>query len=150
MRFRQTRDVLHHAERLHLEICDLYHRLAEQSQKQRVKLMLDYMSQREKKLAKALETFTGETSQNILDTWFQFADDEDRLKWPDCTLPTEVPADDVLGVALKLADCFINLYRDIATHADSEDVRKVFDSLLAGEELEKQKLVRNAQLFDDL
>lgn len=150
MRFRQTRDVLHHAERLHLEICDLYHRQAEQSEKERIKLMLDYMSQREKELAKALETFTEETSQNILDTWFQFADDEERLKWPDCALPTEVPADDVLGVALRLADCFINLYRDIATHADSEDVRRVFESLLASEEQEKHKLVRNVQLFEDL
>lgn len=150
MRFRQTRDVLHHAERLHLEICYLYHQLAEQSEKQRLKLMLEYMSQREQELAKALEAFTEETSQNILDTWFQFADDEDRLNWPDCKLPTDVSTDNVVAVALELAECFIKLYRDIATHADSEDVRTVFQSLLESEELEKHKLVRNAQLLEDL
>jgi hypothetical protein len=150
MRFEQTRDVLEHVRHFHLEISDLYDRLSAQSDKERLKLLLDYMSQREKKLARALSEFTDETSQNILDTWFQYTHDNDRLRCPDLHLTADTTVDDIMRFGLALADCFIDLYREIAATADSEEIAAVFRNLLDSEEGEKLKLARNAQLLNDL
>lgn len=150
MRFEQTRDVLEHVRQFHLEISALYHRLSTQSDKERLKLLLDYMSQRENKLAQALSEFTDETSHNILDTWFQYTHDKDRLRCPDFHLSADTTVDDIMRFGLALADCFIDLYREIAATADSEEIAAVFRNLLASEEREKLKLARNAQLLNDL
>ena len=150
MRFRQTRDVIQHAQAFHLAIGERYHQLSEESERQRLKILLDYLSDRERMLAASLEQFTEETSQGLLDTWFQFEDDEQRMKWPDCQLPTEVTSDTVLNAGLALTDCFIKLYREIATSADSEKVRQVFRNLMESEEQEKRTLARNVQMLDDL
>lgn len=150
MRFKQARDVIYHAEQFHLEICDRYRQLSEESDKARLKLLLDYLSDREKMLADALGEFTEEISQNILDTWFQFSGDADRLSWPDCSLPPEISTDSVVNLSIRLADCFIRLYGTIVDQADSDDVRRVFRNLLEAEEHEKTVLVRNVQLLEDL
>jgi hypothetical protein len=150
MRFEQTRDVLDHVRQFHLEISALYHRLSVQSDKERLKLLLDYMSQREKQLAHALSEFADETSQNVLDTWFQYTHDSDRLRCPDFQMSEDTTVDDVMHFGLELAGCFTDLYREIAATADSEEIAAVFRNLLDSEEREKQKLARNAQLLNDL
>jgi rubrerythrin len=150
MRFEQTRDVLEHVRKFHLEISDLYHRLSEQSEKQRLRMLLEYMSEREKQLARALSQFEEESSRNVLDTWFQYTHDEERLQCPDFKLTPETSVDDVMRLGMKLAECFIELYREIAGTADSNEVRDVFRNLLERENREKLKLARNAQLLDDL
>ena len=51
MRFEQTKDVLEHARSFHQRISDFYHDLSDQTGQQRLKLLLDYMAQREQELA---------------------------------------------------------------------------------------------------
>lgn len=149
MRFEQTREVLQHAKKFHEQVAGLCRRLSGECDEERIKMLLDYMSERERQLAKAIQQFTDETSENVLDTWFQFALDKTGLHCPDFELTPETRTDDVIRLGMDLAQCLIDMYREIADNADSEEVRVVFRNLLESEEKEKLKLARNAQLLDD-
>jgi hypothetical protein len=112
-------------------------------------MLLDYMGERERRLANAIDQFADETSSNVLDTWFQYSHDPTNLKCPDFNITPETTADDVMRLGLDLAQCLIDMYGEIAANADSEEIRGVFANLRDQEEKEKLKLARNAQLLDD-
>jgi rubrerythrin len=151
MRFEQTKDVLEHARNFHNKIGEFYKKHRDHTEQQRIKLLLDYMSHREQELAGALEQFAEGSSREVLDTWFQFTVDDETLKLcPDALLHDEMTVDDVIRAGVAMSQCFINLFREIATTADSDQVRAVFQNLLESEQREQKKLVRNAEMFMDL
>ena len=151
MRFEQTKDVLDHARNFHKQISEFYRQRRDSTEQQRLKLLLDYMSQREQALASALEQFTEGSSREVLDTWFQFTVDEEKLKLcPDDLLHDDMTVDDVIRAGVAMCQCCIDLFREIATTADSDQVRAVFQNLLESEQREQKKLVRNVEMFMDL
>lgn len=151
MRFEQTKDVLEHARSFHQRVSDFYHRLSDQTDQQRLKLLLDYMAQRERELARALDQFTEGSSREVLDTWFQFCCDDETLKLcPEALLYDDMSPEQIIRAGVALSQCFIDLFGEIANTSDSETVRTVFQSLLESEQREQKKLVRNIQMFMDL
>ena len=150
MRFEQTREVLRHVRQFHESVASLCQRLSEECDEERIRMLLDYMSERERELAKAVDEFTDETSENVLDTWFQYTHDDTGLAIPDFALTPETRIEDVLRLGLDLAQSLIDLYKEVADNAETEEVRAVFRNLLEFEEKEKLKLARNAQMLDDI
>jgi rubrerythrin len=150
MRFEQTREVLQHAKKFHEQVSVLCRRLSGKCEQERIRMLLDYMSERESQLAKAIDQFANETSDNVLDTWFQYTQDKTALTCPDFELTAETKTEDVLRLGLELAQCLIEMYKEIADNADSEEIQTVFRNLLEREEKEKLKLARNAQMLDDI
>lgn len=151
MRFEQTKDVLEHARSFHQRVGDFYQDLSDHTEQQRLKLLLDYMAEREQELASALEQFTEGSSREVLDTWFQFCCDDETLKLcPGALLHNDMTLDEIISAGVALSQCFINLFREIANTADSEQVRAVFQNLLESEQREQKKLVRNVEMFTDL
>ena len=151
MRFEQTKDVLEHARNFHQKISEFYQNRRDRTEQQRLKLVLDYMSHREHELADALGEFAEGSSREILDTWFQFTVDDETLKLcPDALLHDDITVDDVIRAGVAMSQCFIDLFREIATTADSDQVRAVFQNLLESEQREQKKLVRNVGMFMDL
>lgn len=152
MRFEQMRDVLAHATRFHRQVSDFYRQAHDKSGRERVKMLLDYMSDRESELADALDTFVAEASPEVLDTWFQFTDDEHTLR-PECPsleLPPDMSIDDVLQLAKRFHECLTRLYGELAEAAESEHVRDVFQNLLEASAREWKKLMRNVDLMMDI
>jgi len=151
MRFEQTKDVLEHARNFHRKISHFYKQRRNRTEQERLKLLLDYMSEREQELAQALEEFAEGTSKEVLDTWFQFTCDDETLRiCPDALLHDDMTVDDVIRAGVALSQCFIDLFREIATTADSDQVRAIFQNLLESERREQKKLVRNVEMFQDL
>jgi len=151
MRFEQTKDVLEHARSFHKKISNFYKQRRDGTEQQRLKLLLDYMSHREQELASALEQFAAGSSREVLDTWFQFTVDDETLKLcPDALLHDDMTVDDVIRAGVAMSQCFIDLFREIGTTADSDEVRAVFQNLLESEQREQKKLVRNVGMFMDL
>jgi hypothetical protein len=151
MRFEQTRDILDHAREFHHRVGEIYHCLSDKAERQRAKILLDYMSRREVNLEKAMEYFEGQAAQGVLNTWFNYTQKEETLALQeDEALRPDMTVEEVVRAALRLDDCLITLYRKMADSAASAEVRAVFKSLLAMEEKEKRQLARNAQLMSDL
>ena len=151
MRFEQTRDVLEHARAFHAHIGELYHRLANEAERGAVKMLLEYMGRHERNLEEALARYQREASEQILDTWFQYTHDDEILRLcEDSDFRPDMTVTEIVAAGLKLDDCLIQLYREMAECADSEQVREVFTNLLEMEEHEKHTLSKNALRSLDL
>ena len=143
--FERTQDVLDHARAFHKELQRLYQQLSTETEKERVKMLLEYLSRHEEHLEQSLSAYEAGASKRVLDTWFKYVPQEDKLqKFRDVKLEPEMSVDDVIEVALQMDNCLVDFYKDMAEVAVSQEVKEVFTNLLEMEEQEKHKLVRNA------
>ncbi len=151
MRFKNTRDVLEHIRQFHQEVSNSYRRVSGETDKKRLKLLLDYISEREQQLADAISVFTESTSHKVLDTWFQYTSDDTPIqRLLDSDMSPDMTPDDLMRVTLQISDHFIALHGDIVAAADTDEIRTVFQNLQDEEQKEKEKLARNFQMFMDL
>ncbi len=69
MTVEQTRNVIEQVRRFHQWASQYYHRLADSTQRDLAKLLLEYMSGHERRLADCLDEYEAEAPTKILDTW---------------------------------------------------------------------------------
>ena len=116
MAFETTKEVLDHAREFHTQLSEFYSLLSSKSEKQRVKLLLDYMSQHEKYLEDTLTRYEEEVSDKILNTWFQYPPPKeilDTCREVSIKETDYLTVDDVIEMAVKLEQCLIDLYKEM-------------------------------------
>jgi rubrerythrin len=148
-----TKDVLDHAREFHTQLSDFYNLLSRKSEKQRVKLLLDYMSQHEKYLEETLARYEEEVSGKILNTWFQYPPPKeilDTCREVSITKTDDLTVDDVIEMAVKLDQCLIDLYKEMIKNSETDEMREVFTNLMEMEKRQELELVRDAQEWKDL
>ncbi len=151
MRFKKTRDVLEHVKSYHEAVSARCENVAGETDRKRAKLLLDYIGKREKDLAQAISEFTDETSEQVLNTWFQYTTDATPIQQLlDSELRPDMTADDLMRTTMQIAEHFISLYREMIDAADTNELREVFQNLLDREQKEKEKVARNFQMFMDI
>lgn len=142
MAFEQVRDVIDRARRFHHEIAEFYRQLEDHTDKEKVKMILQYLERHELILEGKLKEFEDDAGANILDTWFKYAPNEEiqriiaQLEVQDDMSPAEV-----VQMALKLDDAMLSLYRQAADHAAVEEVRDVFNNLFEEGRKSRDKMV---------
>ena len=67
MPYKKTRDILDRARTFHNNISERYRTLSVAAEKEKVKMLLDYLSRHEKNLAKSLEEYEEDASREILE-----------------------------------------------------------------------------------
>ena len=149
--FERTRDVLDHARSFHQQVSELYQRLEDRAEKERVQMLLDYLRRHEKHLEQSLSDYEKEASKRILDTWFQYTLEEDPSDLlSEVEVREDMAVDDVVRLALRLDDYLIDLYRNMADNADIPEVKEVFTNLLELEQQDEHQLARNALRLDEM
>lgn len=150
MHYQTVKDVVDHSRKLHRKICQLYHQLSEDQSQQKVSMLLNYLQCHESYLEESLCKFEGDKSQKVLESWFQYAPDHDLNDvLSDMELHDHMSTDQVLSMALKLDDYFIDLYEDMVRSSSSSSVRAVFQNLLDMEQQEKIRTAKTAmQMYD--
>lgn len=149
--FEQTRDVLDHARSFHHQVAELYQRLEDRVEKERVQMLLDYLQRHEKHLEQSLADYEDEASKWILDAWFQYTLEEDPSDLlSSVEIREDMSVDDVVRLALRLDDYLIDLYRNMAERADLPEVREVFANLLELEQQDEHQIARNALRLDEM
>jgi rubrerythrin len=149
--FERTRDVLEHARVFHKQLSELYHQLEGKAERERVRMLLDYLSRHEKHLDESLASYEEEASRMVLDTWFQYTPEADTSQLlAQIKLQPGMSVSDVVRVALRLDDYLVDLYRSMAEHSDIPEVREVFTNLLDMERQEKHQAARNALRLDEM
>lgn len=151
MPYKKTRDILDSAKTLHRQISTLYHTLSVDAERERVKMLLNYLSRHEKNLAKSLEKYEEDSSRRILETWFTFMPEIPAAKcFEDVEVTPSMSVDDVIRLALCYDDWLVDLYREAERNSQSEEVREVFNSLLEMEREEEVVLLRDALELKEL
>jgi rubrerythrin len=153
MAFETTKDVLDHAREFHTQLSDFYTLLSGKSEKQRVKLLLDYMSEHEKYLEEILSRYEEEVSKKILNTWFQYSPPKELLdtcREVSIKKTDDLTVDDVIEIAVKLNQCLIDLYKEMIKNSETNLIREVFTNLMEMEKRQELEVVRDAQEWKDL
>ncbi len=142
MPFKQTRDVIEKARAFHSDLASFYHRLEAVAEKERVKMVLDWLASHEERMEAKLAEVEASTAKRMLDSWYQYP--------PDATVQEAVArldvrpdmrAQDVICMALHLDENLLRLYKRAADTASMGEVRDVFESLLEEGKKEREKLV---------
>ena len=151
MHFKTVKDVVDHSRRLHQQISQFYHKLSEENGKARVSMLLEYLKRHEDHLEATLDKFGHDESQDVLDSWFQYAPDQDlKDVMSEIEVSDHMDTDDVVAMALKLDDYFIDLYQGMVNDASSSAVKAVFQNLLDMEEHEKIQISKTALQINDM
>lgn len=148
MRFESARDALKHAKDFHLQLSVFFESLAKQENAPKTQLLLEYMIQQEKILAESLDRYEKNTPPGVLDTWLQYANEENILKIPNINaLPSKMLMDDIIELSMKMSDELTEVYSLVAEQLDENKVREVFNNLY---DMQIQKQRRLSINFDRL
>ena len=150
MHYQTVKDVVDHSRKLHQQIGQLYHQLSEDQSQEKVSMLLDYLQRHESHLEESLCKFEDDKSQKVLESWFQYAPDHDLNDvLSGMEVHDHMSTDQVVSMALKLDDYFIDLYEDMVRSSSSSSVRAVFQNLLDMEQQEKIRTAKTAmQMYD--
>ena len=155
MAVEQIGAVIDHIRDCHEQVAEYFHRLADGAQRTRVRLLLDYMSAHEERLADALADYEDAAPAKILNTWLTSDTEIAGLtEVKDCLRQAHVDAaidvEKLIELGLKLSDCLLNVYRDLAERGEPESIRQVFENLLHMEEKAQRQFARDAGRMSDL
>ncbi len=149
--FERTRDVLDHARSFHHQVGELYQRLENRAEKERVQMLLDYLRRHERHLEESLADYEEDASKRILDTWFQYTLEEDPSNLlSEVEIKADMAVNDVVRLALRLDDYLIDLYRSMVDNTDISEVKEIFTNLLELEQQDEHQLARNALRLDEM
>ena len=151
MSFEQTRDILAHVREYHARVSAYYHSLRDSDSQQRVRLLVEYLSQRHTAISEHLAACEETAAKDILDFWFQYSLDSSLLEYIDSfTIESGMTVDAVIQQIMDVEGRLISLYREILDNALSDHVRDFFEMLLVLEESEEQIMQRDALMMKDL
>ncbi|WP_432734845.1 hypothetical protein [Maridesulfovibrio sp. FT414] len=140
-----AKDVIEQTKAFHKRLGSFYKELSDKVEKERVKILLDYMSRHHDNLAVILDEYESGVSQHILNTWFMYVHKEcDLSPFFDASLGPDMTAQEVVKVAIDLDKCLLETYEAMLQNDIPDDVSEVFQGLLDMEKLEKIKLAKNA------
>ncbi len=142
------RQLLDRARDVHHDLSERYEHLSRTAEGERVRLLLEYMSRHEDYLEQCLAQYEEDAEGHVLDYWMRF---EPEMDLSECgVLTPDMSIAEVITVALRLDECLVRFYRQIAENATSVEVRELFVRLTALEKREELLKVRNAIEMEDL
>lgn len=151
MHYKTVKDVVDYSRKLHQQISKLYQEISQDQTQVRVKMLLDYLQRHESHLEEVLSQFEHDKSQKVLDSWFQYAPDQSITEVLEgIEISNNMSTDEVIVMALKLDDYFIELYEGMVENASSSAVKSVFQNLLDMEQQEKIRTSRAALTMHDM
>jgi len=144
-------EILDRARRFHRELGEFYQQVEDLTEKERVKLVLEYLQRHEIYLDESLAEYEKDASKSVLGTWFKSTPE---LELGNCFEDAEIKPDmsvaDVLQLAIRFDNRVIELYKTLAKRSVSKDVRHLFKTLLEMEKKEEHQIVRNTIEMLDL
>lgn len=148
---KNIRQLLDQARAFHRDLGAFYDRLGQTAEKNRVKLLLEYMSRHEEYLEQCLVEYGNGSNAQVLDTWMKFTPEMAKPACLDDTRVTPLMTiSDVVALALQLDECLVRFYQQIGENAHTEGVREMFNRLMRLEKSEELLTVRNALEMEEV
>ena len=151
MRYTQVRNMLDQVRDFHQKLSEYYDQLSKDSDKQRIKMLLDHMSKHEHDLSEGLGAYEESATRNVMDTYVDCEHCNQILATCEQTpiLP-ETDVDSVIKAAIDIDNCLLRFFREVADYAETERVRDVFRNLVDMEEAELRNLALSALQVTDI
>ncbi|MFQ5952817.1 MAG: hypothetical protein ACE5JK_05365 [Candidatus Omnitrophota bacterium] len=143
MAFLQVKDILKRAVEFHKKLIDFYSKIENVSEKESVKLLVDYMARHESILKDELSKISTEQEQQLLNEWVKYDLELVACRcFESLKIDKNSSVDDVIDAGLELNQCLIDYYHHMSEIAAMEDMKALFANLEVMEIAEKKKLAR--------
>jgi rubrerythrin len=117
------------------QLMTYYLNLSEQSTREGVRLLTEYMARHRRRLAEALERFPAEEYRRISALPLRYEPVSVECdRFAEKVLLADATAAEVLDVAIELDECLISLYEQVARQDVEPEVKELFESLVHREE----------------
>ena len=151
MRFQTVADVLEVVKELHAALARQLLELEQLTTSERAQLMLDYLKRHEQSLARSTEQFMNDADPGLLKTWLQYAPKVQSEALLEQVRSVDLnDVDSIVAVALAVDDYLVELYSEVVDHADTEEIKEVFTSLMKVEDNERHNVARSAFRLSDI
>lgn len=148
---KQTHEIIEDVRSSHKQMSDFFEQLHRKDEKEKVKILLDYLTQHEKHRDETLTKYEDETSSKAMDTWFKYIPINNISAYMEnVRVKSNISVDEVVRIALELDDGFIEMYKRLIENSKNNDIRNMFSSLLNRLEHEKKNLSRDTLWLNDL
>lgn len=150
-RYKRAIDFIDFVRNLHFEIKSYCEKIYDKSNSEKVKMVLGYVAEHERKMEETLLEYENGLSKTIEETWYQLIELPEK---PSCLkniqFSKEMSIDDVVDLISKVDTCLIKVYQKLSEISVSEEAQKVFDNLAKMEFNEFRKVIHNIQRVDDI
>ena len=151
MRFQTVADVLDVVKELHASLARQFEELEQLTTSERAQLMLDYLNRHEQNLARATQQYTNDANPGLLHTWLQYAPETHPEGLVEKVRNVDLnDVDSIVAVALEVDDYLIGLYNQVVDHADTDEVKEVFNSFIKLEDNDRHTIARAAFRLSDM
>ncbi|QOC22473.1 hypothetical protein IC757_15935 [Wenzhouxiangella sp. AB-CW3] len=152
MRYKTVKDVLDWTAELHKQLGDLARKVADNPERARLKLVVDYLADHEARLKDAIVKFEEASPDGVLATWFDRAPE---IELPDLEQEAVALAhadniEQAVSRVVEFHEHIVGIYTQLAEQTNNEKIRELFENLAALENHDKLHLVRNAHHLRDM
>ena len=149
MRFKPIKDFLSYIEECHKAIAELYQRLSIKVTDNRVKLLLDFMNNKEQLSYLHLHEYTQLAPSSLLDTWLDNRFDQSfPMKCQEMKFKDELSIDDVVALSMNLDIQLIELMQTAAYNATTIEAELALENLANQEEETLHNVVMASHEFE--
>ncbi|TIH12839.1 hypothetical protein D0S45_16955 [Marinifilum sp. JC120] len=146
-----AKDVIEQTRAFHNRLVSFYKDLSYQVDKERVKILLEYMSRHHENLVGIMDEYESRISEQVLNTWFMYVNKEcDLSPFFSADLGPEMTAQQVMQLAVDLDKCLLETYEAMLQNDIPDDVSAVFQGFVDMEKREKIKLAKSALKIETL
>lgn len=150
MRFEKASEVIDHATDFHHKLSNLYQNLAA-DKTGKPRMLLDYLVQHELESSANLNAYKENAPLDILETWFQYTNDEALLQIPTQEETGKVESlEDIIKLAMSFSEELVGLYTNIAGQADLLPLKEVFLNLADMQKQDQRQFSMNVDRLMDL
>jgi len=143
-------DIINHARNFYSQLSKYYDELSIVADRERVKILLDYLSECEKRHEQALADYEDIAPHDVIDTWFKCGADKTINEFSEPSkLTSDMDVDAVVREALRLDQCLSDLYQEVIDRAQTDRIKEIFTNLLESNKKDMRDLVRDSgHLYD--
>ncbi|MBT1450077.1 hypothetical protein KJ365_04230 [Glaciecola sp. XM2] len=151
IRFEQTKDAINHIHSFHVALSEYYLTLSKHHGDERVRLCLHYLSEQELKFAEEMSHYKSQASAAILNTWFQYTNDDSILQIPTSSeADSNLSLNDIISLATQFSEELMTLYNDLHEQANTDELQSVFEHLKSAQVQKNKQLSVNLDRMMDV
>ena len=149
MRFKPIKDFLAYIEECHIALADLYTRLSLEASDEKVKLLLDFLRNKEQLSYQHLHEYAQQAPTSILETWLDNVFDQSfPMRCQQMQLQPELSIDDVVALAMNLDTQLIELLQNAAHSAATVEAEVALENLTDQEEEALHRVIMASNEFE--
>jgi len=143
-------DVIDHVRIFYSQLSKYYEGLSALADQERVKILLNYLAEFEKRNELALAEYEEAAPNDVINTWFKYGvDKEPAESFALATLASDMDVDAVVREALRLDQCLSDLYQEVIERAQTDRIQELFTNLLEANKKNMRDLVRDSEHLQD-